>query len=259
MKVTSRTRQRPSHALVWDVIESAADISAGVHHLVHVCPVTAAMHARNGDPPHRRYPADFSGLARIVVGQQLSIASAAAIWSRCEAALGRVTAASLAAATADLLTSAGLSRPKVRTMQALAEAVESGLLDLDRLRTAGEDEIHAALTSVSGIGPWTADIYVMFCLGRRDAWAAGDLALQTGVARAFGLGERVSAEETLEIAERWRPWRGVAARLVWADYANLRATRPPLAAAVQPRSARRPEPSSPPRPHKAKLQKDRKP
>lgn len=258
MKVRSRSQSKPSIALVEDVIDSAADIRAGIRHLVRVCPVAAAMHARTGDPPLRRHPGDFSGLARIVVGQQLSIASAAAIWKRCETTLGSVTAASLSAATEDALKAAGLSRPKVRTMKALADAVGSGALDLDRLRTASDDEIHAALTSVSGIGPWTADIFVMFCLGRRDAWAAGDLALQTGVASAFGLGARVSALETLEIAERWRPWRGVAARLVWADYAHLRAGRPsreaPAAATIG--SGRRDRPGSRTRPQKSKFEKD---
>ena len=128
----------------------------------------------------------------------------------------------LARVRAETLKSAGLSTPKIRALKALAEAVRRDGLDLAALQKASDDDVHAALTAVSGIGPWTADIFIMFCLGRADAWAAGDLALQVGVARAFDLGERLSAEEASKVAERWRPWRGVAARLIWADYANLR-------------------------------------
>ncbi|MFN3867669.1 MAG: DNA-3-methyladenine glycosylase family protein [Hyphomicrobiaceae bacterium] len=186
------------------------------------------MHDRTGDPPLRRYEAGFSGLARIVVGQQLSIASAAAIWSRLETSLANVTPARLLAMPNDELKAVGLSAAKIRTLVALAEAIEAGKLDLAALRTADDADVSKALVAIPGIGAWTADIYAMFCLGRRDAWAAGDLALQVGVARAFDRGPRVSAAELVVIAERWRPWRGVAARLIWADYA-----RPPDAAAPQ--------------------------
>ena len=204
------------------VICSSDDIRKGVRALRRRCPVIAKIHARNGDPPLRRHPADIAGLARIIVGKQLSIASAAAIWARVEQSLGDVSADRLARVRAETLKSAGLSTPKIRALKALAEAVRRDGLDLAALQKASDDDVHAALTAVSGIGPWTADIFIMFCLGRADAWAAGDLALQVGVARAFDLGERLSAEEASKVAERWRPWRGVAARLIWADYANLR-------------------------------------
>jgi DNA-3-methyladenine glycosylase II len=92
-------------------------------------------------------------------------------------------------------------------------------LDLVALEAASDHEVHAALTAVNGIGPWTADIYLMFCLGRADAWAPGDLALQIAAQQAFGLKSRPDKDQLLEIAERWRPWRGVAARLLWAYYA----------------------------------------
>lgn len=205
------------------IICSERDIREGVRALKRRCAVMRAIHARAGDPPLRRYQADFAGLARIIVGQQLSIASAAAIFSRLAAKPGGVTAERIIAARTRTLADAGLSAAKVRTLRALADAVASGALDLDRLESLNDEGVRAALTSVNGIGPWTADIFIMFCLGRADSWAAGDLALQVGVARAFERGERLSAGETTEIAERWRPWRGVAARLIWADYANLRA------------------------------------
>jgi DNA-3-methyladenine glycosylase II len=98
----------------------------------------------------------------------------------------------------------------------------SGGLDLATLDRASDEAVHAALTEVVGIGPWTADVYLMFCLGRADAWAAGDLALQLAAKEAFGLDERPDSQALLVLAERWRPWRGVAARLLWAYYAVLK-------------------------------------
>lgn len=206
------------------VIRTRNDIREGVSVLCRRCAVMSAMHERNGDPPLRRYGADFAGLARIIVGQQLSIASAAAIWSRLEQALPQVGAGSIARASPAVLAAAGLSAAKIRTLKALADATRGAkpALRIDRLARASDEDVRLALMGVHGIGPWTADIFVMFCLGRADAWASGDLALQVGAARAFALGERLSAAETLALAERWRPWRAVAARLIWEDYANLR-------------------------------------
>lgn len=208
-------------------IETTDDIRKGVSRLRRACPVLRAMHDRNGDPPLRRHEPGFAGLARIVVGQQLSIASAAAIWSRLADDLQGVTPARLLAASRDRLRSAGLSAAKIETLGALARAVESGHLDLPALQTAADSEVRRALVSIHGIGPWTADIYVMFCLGRTDAWAEGDLALQVGVARAFDLGARMRPGELAKLAERWRPWRSVAARLIWDDYAHLRGAAAP--------------------------------
>lgn len=210
------------------LIRTESDIRDGVRVLRRRCAVMKAIHERSGDPPLRRYHADFAGLARIIVGQQLSIASAAAIWTRLEQALPSVSAEHIARARSTTLAAVGLSAAKIRTLKALADATNGAKpsLRIERLAQASEEDVREALTAVHGVGPWTADIFVMFCLGRADAWAAGDLALQVGVARAFALGERVSAKEALEIAERWRPWRGVAARLIWADYANLRRQQP---------------------------------
>ncbi len=156
---------------------------------------------------------------RIVVAQQVSAASATAIWKRTEDTLRTITPSIIARASDDRLRACGLSRPKVRTMRAVADAVLSGDLDVDRLGDASDAEVHAALTRIHGIGPWTADIYLMFSLGRADAWAGGDLALQLAIARAFALNQRPTAGEALEQAEIWRPWRAVAARLLWSFYA----------------------------------------
>ncbi len=104
----------------------------------------------------------------------------------------------------------------------MSEAVLSGALALDSIENASETEIHDKLTAVSGIGPWTADIYILFCLGRGDAFAPGDLALQLAVQSALDLDEKPTPKEIEDIAERWRPWRGVAARLLWAHYVTAK-------------------------------------
>lgn len=201
------------------ILTNPADITRGVRALRRQCPILRRVHDTTGDPPLRRQQPGFEGLARIVVAQQVSAASAAAIWSRTETALRSVTPARIARASDDELRACGLSTPKMRTLRALAEAIRARQLDLDRLAEIADADIHAALTHVHGIGPWTADVYILFSLGRADAWAAGDLALQCAIARACDLAEKPSAAATLEIAERWRPWRGVAARLLWSFYA----------------------------------------
>jgi DNA-3-methyladenine glycosylase II len=117
----------------------------------------------------------------------------------------------------DALRAAGLSKGKVKTLRAVGAAVAAGL-DLDYLADAPEAEVHEVLTALPGIGPWTADIYLLFCLGRADAFAAGDLALQIAARAALGLEARPSRDELYAIAERWRPWRGVAAHMLWAYY-----------------------------------------
>jgi DNA-3-methyladenine glycosylase II len=179
------------------------------------------VHDVAGAPPLRRRPAGFEGLARIIVGQQLSVASASAIWERTAAVCRPFEPRILLGLDDAQLAQAGLSRPKIRTLRAIAGACRNGL-DLARLEHAPEAEVHAALTEVTGIGPWTADIYIMFCLGRADAWAPGDLALQIAAQHAFGLAERPDTDEMRALAERWRPWRGVAARLLWAYYAAVK-------------------------------------
>jgi DNA-3-methyladenine glycosylase II len=204
------------------IIETEAHIRAGVKALRRRCATMRHVHDTAGDPPLRRQPAGFEGLARVIVGQQLSIASAAAIWQRTVAACRPFEPAIMLGLTDTALAGAGLSRPKIRTLRAIAAACSNGL-DLAALDNVGDAEIHAALTEVVGIGPWTADIYIMFCLGRADAWAPGDLALQIAVQRAMALAARPGKDEMMDLAERWRPWRGVAARMLWAYYAAVKA------------------------------------
>lgn len=204
------------------IIESVIDIEEGVAALARNCPHLRRVHAAAGMPPLRRRPGGFEGLAQAIVNQQLSVASAAAIWSRLSALLPDLQPASFLKAPAEDLRRCGLPRGKIETLTRLAEVIEAGKLDLTEFDRAPEDAIHAALTGIKGIGPWTADIYIMFCLGRADAWSPGDLALQSAVKDALALADRPTSREMVSIAERWRPWRGVAARLLWSYYALLR-------------------------------------
>ena len=153
----------------------------------------------------------------------MSVASARAIESRLLARFAPLDAAALAGAGEEELRACGLSAPKMRTLRACAQAILDGALDLDALADAGADEAHAALTAVKGIGPWTADIYLLFCLGHPDAFPAGDLALQEAARLAFGLKKRPDARRLEALAKVWRPWRAVAARLLWSFYAVAKA------------------------------------
>jgi DNA-3-methyladenine glycosylase II len=203
-------------------IRTKDDIAEGVAALLRVCPRLAAVYAVTGPPPLRRRPAGFKGLARIVVAQQLSTFSANAIWGRLAERLDPLTPESILAAGEADFRAIGLSRGKVVTLTGLAQAVASHAIDLEALAHAPEEIIHAELTALKGIGPWTADIYILFCLARADAWSPGDLALQIAVRDMFGLTERPSQALMVELAEPWRPWRGVAARLLWSYYALRR-------------------------------------
>ncbi len=204
------------------VIACEADIAAGVAQLVRLCPGMAAAFALVGQPPLRRWTSGFEGLARIIVGQQLSTASASAIFGRLTVAVAPMEPSVLLAADDGVLKGAGLSAAKIATLRALAQAVFDGRVDFSAMASAREDEVRGQLTQVRGIGPWTADIYLMFCCGHADAFAAGDLALQIGAQRLLGLHARPTAAELLAIAEVWRPWRAVAARILWAYYGHAK-------------------------------------
>jgi DNA-3-methyladenine glycosylase II len=199
-------------------IDTDADIAAGLTALLEADPRLAAVAAEAGPLPLRRRAGGFSGLASIVVSQQLSTASAGAIWGRLVAAYDPFTPERLIRARATRLASLGLSAPKIRSLKEIAKAIASGQLDCESLPDLPTEDAHAALCAVHGIGPWTADIYLLFCIGHPDTWPAGDLALQEAARLAFALPARPSPKETVALAEAWRPWRGVAARLLWAYY-----------------------------------------
>ncbi len=185
----------------------------------------ARVVAATGQPPLRRRANGFDGLARIIVGQQLSVASAGAIWRRLEQAVRPLDPETLLRKRETSLRKCGLSAGKVATLTGIARAIAGEDLDLSALARADDAAVRETLTALKGVGPWTADIYIMFCLGRADAWAPGDLALRHAVADATGREDLPDFDEMDEIAEIWRPWRGVAARALWAYYAIRRANR----------------------------------
>jgi DNA-3-methyladenine glycosylase II len=199
-------------------IHSEADLDAALIRLTRMEPRFGALIAQAGRPPLRRRAGGFAGLAATVVSQQLSTASAGAIFGRLSAAFAPLDAAAIVKARPQKLARIGLSRPKIKALKEIARAVARGQLALASLADAGADAAHAALTAVHGIGPWTADIYLLSCLGHADAWPAGDLALQEAARLAFDLPKRPSAKEMIALAECWRPLRGVAARVLWAYY-----------------------------------------
>ena len=179
--------------------------------------------AIGGPPPLRRREAGFAGLAAIIVAQQVSTASAAAIFGRLQSRIVPLEAAELARATEEELRACGLSSAKIRALRALAQTIGEGGLDLTALGGLDAEDAHKALVAVKGVGPWTADIFLLFCLGHADAFPAGDLALQEGARLALNLKRRPDAARLERIAERWRPLRGVAARMLWAYYRGVKA------------------------------------
>jgi DNA-3-methyladenine glycosylase II len=173
-------------------------------------------------PALRQREPGFAGLAHIVCGQQLSTASAAAIWGRLQAAFDPFDAEAIRRARADRLGRLGLSAAKIKTLKHVARELATERLNLDVLANEDADAAHATLTALPGIGPWTADIYLLFCLGHADAWPAGDLAVQEAVKAGLGLATRPTAKQMIPLAEAWRPLRGAAAHLWWSYYRVLK-------------------------------------
>jgi DNA-3-methyladenine glycosylase II len=194
-------------------IETQRDVDEGAAWLAARDPRFAAALALTGPLPLRLAPDGFAALLNKIVSQQVSVASARAIWGRVAAA-GLVTPDAVKTASEEDLKAVGLSRPKVKYARALAAAQ----LDYDALRAASDDEVIATLTAVTGIGVWTAQVYAMFNLGRVDVFAPGDLALQESARMLFDLPARPSAKELERMAQDWSPWRAVAARLLFTYY-----------------------------------------
>jgi DNA-3-methyladenine glycosylase II len=195
------------------IIETLDDIREGCDWLVRAEPRFAPALERAGLPPLRRREGGFPALLHTICAQQLSVAAADSVWKKLCAAGARDPEV-LLALTEDELRGCGLSRPKVKYARALAEAP----LDFEALAVMPEDEAIAALTAVKGIGVWTAEIYLMFSIGRADVFAPGDLALQESVRLLFDMRKRPDEKVLRRRARRWSPWRGVAARLLWAYY-----------------------------------------
>jgi len=201
-----------------DRLESNADIDRGIKFLCRHEPAFARAAARINAPiPLRRRAGGFDALLKAIVAQQLSVASAAAIWARAEAA--GFTQAQRILSTTDLaLREVGLSRQKIKYVRALALAD----VDFDALAAASTEEVVGVLTQISGIGVWTAEIYAMFSLGHQDVFPSGDLALQEAVKDLFGMTDRPSANALKTMAGDWSPWRAVAAHVLWAYYSAIK-------------------------------------
>ncbi len=209
-------------------IENDSDISEGLTYLARIEPRFGPVIAQAGPVPLRRTQAGFEGLSRTIVSQQLSVASARAIWTRVTGRYPALCHDHILEATEADLRGCGLSGPKIRTLRAVAEATAEKRLDFVFLENASPDDVHAMMTGVKGIGPWTVDIYLMFHLCHADIFAPGDLALQEAVRIGFGLTARPTAKELAALAKTWTPWRAVAARLLWAYY-NTAKTREGIA------------------------------
>ena len=224
-------------------LHSEADLQAGMAALVAQDPRLAPILEKSGMPALRRREAGYAGLCAIVCGQQLSTASAAAIRNRLMAAFDPFHHDAVRRARADRLKRLGLSVAKIKSIKAIGAAISKGHIDLDAIAAMEADQAHAALTALHGIGPWTADIYLLFCLGNADAWPAGDLAVQEAVRLALGLKQRPDARAMIKLAEPWRPWRGVAAHLFWSYYHVVkRREGAPVQVPVKPNLQRLPWP-----------------
>lgn len=199
-------------------LHTQGDLEDAIHALVNLDPRLRPVLEVAGMPSLRRREPGFAGLAAIVCGQQLSTSAAAAIWGRVSTAFDPFHHDALKNARADRLGRLGLSAAKIKSLKFIARELSAERLNLDVLAEEDADAAHATLTKLHGIGPWTADIYLLFCLGHGDAWPAGDLAIQEAMRTGLGLKSRPSVKEMQPLAEPWRPLRGVAAHLWWSYY-----------------------------------------
>lgn len=199
-------------------LHTDADLEAGLAQLILADPRLQPVAQKAGAFSLRRREAGFAGLCAIVCGQQLSTAAAATIRGRLFAAFDPFHHDTLRRARGDKLKRLGLSAAKIKAIKEIGKAVAKQHIDLNAIGNMPADEAHAKLTALHGVGPWTADIYLLFCLGHADAFPAGDLAVQEAARIALNLRKRPDVKALAKIAQVWRPWRGVAAHLLWAYY-----------------------------------------
>ena len=201
-----------------EFIHCDEDLGRHIARLAEAHPVFAPIYAETGAIPIRWLDSGFKGLVFVVTGQQISIAAGRAIYNRLEVALDGIAPETLAAASNDVLRAAGFSAPKIRTLRALQEAALSGALDMEALERQSAEDAIAALCAIKGIGPWTAEVYLLFGVGHPDIFPAADLALQEAARLAFALGGRPAPRDLRAMSDAWSPWRSAAARLLWAYY-----------------------------------------
>ena len=197
-------------------IRTRAALRQGIDRLCAIEPVFAALHEAVGEPPLRLSRPGLATTLRVITEQSISLKAAAAIWARLEQAFDAHDGASVLAVPPERLRELGLTMAKARAFHGLAAASAGGLFAA--LPRMDDEAARRALIALPGIGPWTAEICLLSCLGRADAWPAGDVALQTAAGRAFALSPRPSERALMAMGEAWRPWRSVAARLLWSFY-----------------------------------------
>jgi DNA-3-methyladenine glycosylase II len=202
------------------IIRTHEDIAAGLHGLVMLDARLEPVVAKAGPVPLRRADPGYRGIANIIVSQMVSKASAAAIWRRMEEKLGDISAEAVLAASDEDCRELGLSRAKAESLRAVARAVTRKELDLAAICSIEGSAAIREMTSIKGVGRWTAEVYLLFCAGHPDVFPVGDVALQNAVGHALTLEVRPSARELDLLTEIWAPWRSVAARLFWAYYAT---------------------------------------
>lgn len=193
-------------------------LAEGLEALAALDDDVARVLAEAGSPALRRREAGFEALLGAIVSQQISKAAAATVWGRLEEAAGTIAPESVLALDDDALRAVGLGRQKAAYARSLAETVVAGGIDLDGLALRPNEDVVEELVRLKGIGRWSAEIYLLFALGRPDAFPADDLALMIGAQRLKGLDDRPNHKALTEIAEAWRPWRGPAALLLWHYY-----------------------------------------
>jgi DNA-3-methyladenine glycosylase II len=199
-----------------------AALERAVAKLCRTQPAFKRVVKQHGLPSLRASSGGLPGLLQMVTEQFLSLAAAAAIWKRLEARLLPCDATSVLACPQDDLMALGLSRAKAKSFHGLAEAVGSGRFSFEALAHMDDVAAHKALVALPGIGPWTADIYLLSVLLRRDAWPWGDVALQAAAQDLFQLSARPGKQEMLALGEHFQPYRAVAARLLWSHYRGLK-------------------------------------
>jgi DNA-3-methyladenine glycosylase II len=193
----------------------------GLKYLSDTCPHMHGAMQSYGHPKSRKLDPGFATLVRIIISQQVSVPAGAAIWGRLEVLLGDVSPESVLCIGQDGLCSAGLSGAKARYVKGIAHAIVQGDIDLKRLSRCREDTVRRQLMALKGIGLWTADIYLMFAIGRPDILPIGDMALRAAAGNLLRLKERPSPAELGEIAKRWTPHRTVASAMLWHYYMKI--------------------------------------
>jgi DNA-3-methyladenine glycosylase II len=201
-------------------LDTSQDLEAAIAGLSATTPRFSAIVARHGLPSLRHVEPSLQSLLRIVTDQLISLRAGEAIWARLAARFGPFAPDLILAASQEELQSLGLSGAKARTFHAAALAFSQG--SLSDANSLGDDEVEKRLTTIPGVGPWTASIYLLTALRSADAWPAADLALQVAAQDLFDLVDRPSSRRMKELGEAWRPFRSAAALLLWRHYRGLR-------------------------------------